>query len=105
MAYTRSKSTPAGVLSQPHPEVFGTLPSGKTVPYMFCPDKKNGILWLDERAGLGVLGAASAMMNLNNPHAASWYIERVSHQLLKRLKTNPRLRANMAERLSMQRVA
>jgi hypothetical protein len=72
---------------------------------MFCPDKQNGILWLDERAGLGVIGAASALMNMNNPHASSWYIERVSHQLLKRLKTNSRLRANMAERISLQRVA
>ena len=105
MAYTRSKSTPAGVLAKPHPETFGTLKNGETVPYMFCPDKKNGLLWLDERAGLGVIGAASALMNMNNRHANSWYIERVSHQLLRRLKTNPRLRANMAERIAMQRVA
>lgn len=105
MAYTRSKQTPAGVLSQPHPEVFGEHKDGRTIPYMFCPDKTNGILWLDERAGLGVLGAASALMNMNNPHAASWHIERVSHQLLKRLKTNPRLRANMSMRIAMQRVA
>lgn len=105
MAYTRSKSTPAGVLMRPFPETFGTLPSGNTVPYMFCPDKANGILWLDERAGLGVLGAASALMNMNNKHANAWHIERVSHQLLKRLKTNPRLRGNMSMRISMQRVA
>lgn len=105
MAYSRSKSTPAGVLAQPHPDTFGTLSNGTTIPYMFCPDKANGILWLDERAGLGTIGAASALMNMNNPHANSWYIERVSHQLLKRLKTNPRLRANMSERISLARVA
>lgn len=103
MGQKRIRNVPAGVLPQPHPETFGTLPNGNTVPYMFCPDKTNGILWLDERAGLGVLGAATALMNKGNKN--SWYIERVSHQLLKRLKKNPRLRASTAERISMARVA
>lgn len=105
MSQKRIRNVPSGVLAQPHPETFGTLPNGKTVPYMFCPDKKNGILWLDERAGLGVLGAASALMNTRNPNSNSWYVERVSRQLLKRLKENPKLRATQAMRISMQRVA
>ncbi len=105
MSSKRIRNTPAGVLPQPHPDTFGTLPNGNTIPYMFCPDRANGILWLDERAGLGVLGAASALMNTGNKNANSWYVQRVSHQLLKRLKTNPRLRATQSLRINMARVA
>lgn len=105
MSQKRIRNVPSGVLAQPHPETFGVLPNGNTVPYMFCPDKANGILWLDERAGLGVLGAASALMNTGNPNPNSWYVERVSPPLLKRLKENKRLRATQAERINMQRVA
>lgn len=105
MSQKRIRNVPAGVLAQPHPENFGVLPNGNTIPYMFCPDKANGILWLDERAGLGVLGAASALMNKGNKHANAWFVERVTHQLLKRLKKNPRLRATQSMRINMARVA